>query len=376
MKNDRSIFLRALLVALLGLAVLWATAQVVNEDDLRKYTLAGNQAAIVDLTYLPRTPDVWALCASGDKILVVDTTGWNVVRTIPITGFTHGAALSSSADGRFVLLKGTPPYGDPSKPKGRHVAVLDATTGAVLVDVPVAIDACLVPSTDALAWLGGEMVTVKAFGGSERSFKVPGAASAIAIDAQAKYCAVGLQPDAASLLQVPAIRNDKKALKAALKFRQLLVIYALADGTRLHLVPEVYDRIQELRFTDTDRLLVYNVPDYRSGAAAGGHVDQVDATAWQPLRTSFMTWTIRPPMAIAPSGACLALSSVEGKNKRKLTLYELATGDTQLMIDLEQKHRYDKAEGELHDARLGYTWLPDGRLLVAQGPSIGCYAPR
>jgi hypothetical protein len=368
-------FFRALAVALLGLAVLLAKAQVLNEDDLRKIALPGNTTPLVGLECLPDGHTVWALCEKGDRILVVDTTSWSITRTIVLSGFGRGAEMSASADGRHVLLKETPPFGDPNKPKETHVVVLDAGTGAVVTDIPSAMDACLVPGEDAVAILSGEVITIMPFSGAARSFNVPGAAFAIAADPRSRSIAVGMHPDADLLGQVPSMRNDKKALKTALKFRQLVAVHSLDGGNRLHIVPEVYDLVQGLRFTRDGRLLVYSVADTRSGMAAGGHVDQVDAAAWEPLRASFMTWTVRPSLAIAPDGTLLALSSVEGRNKRKLSLYDLATGDTRLMIDLEQKHRYDKAEGEEHDERLGYAWLKDGRLLIAQGPSLGCYRP-
>lgn len=373
MKNDSRLLLCAFLLALLSLAVLQAEAQVVNEDDLRKIVLQGNETPLVALECLPDGHTVWALAKDGGRILALDTAGWSLVRTIPLQGFGRGAEMTASADGRRVLIKEFPPTGNSGKPKEAHMAVLDAATGEVVLDIPSAKDACLMPG--GLATLSGEIVTLQPFNGSPRSFPVFAAAVALAVDPEGKHVAVSICPDAASLGQVPSMRSDKKAMKAALKFRQLVAIHSVGDGSRLRIVPEVYDQVQSLRFTANGRLLVYSVPDFRSGIAAGGHIDQVDAGTWDPLRASFMTWTPRPALAISPDGATLALSSVEGRNKRKLTLYDLASGGTRLMIDLEQKRRYDKAEGERHDARLGYAWLPDGRLLVAQGPSIGCLKP-
>jgi len=371
-----TIYLRALAVALLCLAVLVATAQVLNEDDLRKIELAGNTSTLVELECLPDGHTIWAIGAKGDRILVIDTISWNVVKTIPIDGFERGATMTASSDGRYILLKETPPYSDPNKQKDTHLAVLDAATGAVVLDIPSAMDGCLLPVGGAMATLDDEVVTVRSFSGGKRSFKVAGAACAIAIDPLGKFIAVGLRPTAPQLQQVPSMRNDKKAMKPALKYRQLIGIYTVEDGSVVRIVPAIYDLIQGMHFTaDGEQLLVFSVPDTRSHMAPGGHVEQVQTETWEPLRASFMTWTSRPNMAVCPDGGTLALSSIEGKNKRKLTVYDRTTGDTRLMIDLEQKHRYDKAEGELHDARLGYAWLPDGRLLIAQGPSLGCYRP-
>lgn len=60
----------------------------------------------------------------------------------------------------------------------------------------------------------------------------------------------------------------------------------------------------------------------------------------------------------------VAAQELNGDDLRKIVLAEgsIATCGTRPLMGLEQTHRYDKAEGELHDAR-----LPEGRLLIAQG---------
>jgi hypothetical protein len=367
---------RSLSLAGLVFSALPMVAQVVNEDDLRKQELRGNDAALVALEYVPEGGTVWALVAQGDRIQEVDTATWSVRRSIPLQGFGQGAALTASPDGRYMLLKGSPPPSSPDKRREAHLAVLEVRSGAVVLDVPQALDGCLIPGQEALATLNEGQVTIHDFHGGSRSMEVPGAAWALAVDPSGERFAVSRHPGTAELEQVPSMRNDRKNMKAALKYRQMVSVHRLQDGAPVRWVPAVYDLVQDLRYsTDGEVLLVHSVADPRSGIAAGGHLELVRAKDQEPLRPSFMSWTARPVPAISPDGRTLALGSTEGRNKRKLTLYELATGSTLLMIDLEQKRRYDKAEGEMHDARLGYTWLPDGRLLVAQGPAIGCYRP-
>lgn len=360
----------------LVLLTLHGVGQVVNEDDLRKQELRGNDAALVALEYIPGSGTVWALVAQGDRIQEVDTATWSVRRSIALQGFRQGAELSATPDGRHVLLKGSPAPAGPGKRSEIHLAVLEVRSGAVVLDVPQALDGCLIPSQEALVTLQEGQVTVRGFNGSSRSMEVPGAAWALAVDPSGECFAVSRHPGMADLEQVPSMRNDRKNMKAALKYRQMVSVHRLMDGALLRWVPAVYDLVQDIRYSaDGEVVMVHSVADPRSGIAAGGHLELVRAKDQEPLRPSFMSWTARPVPAISPDGRTMALGSTEGRNKRKLTLYELATGSTMLMIDLEQKRRYDKAEGEMHDARLGYTWLPDGRLLVAQGPAMGCYRP-
>lgn len=376
MSKPTTNFYRALALALLSLAVLFLKAQVVNEDDLRKIQVRGIDAPITALECLPDGRTIWAVCATADRILVIDTGTWSVQRTIPLTGFGRGVGLTASADGRYLLIKGKPPYAGPDDRKERRIVVMDAGTGRVLVDIPSAMDACLVPRRDAVAVLSGDSLTVRAFNGSAQGFKLPGAAWAIAVDPVGRNVVVSKRPTVADLRQVPVVRDDKGALRSALKYRNIVAVHALADGALVRVVPGIYDHVSGLRFTpDGTRLLVFSVPDTRSGMSGAGLVEAVDAAFWEPLRASFMSWTADPEMAVSPDGLTLALSSMEGRHKRKLMLYDLATGDTRLMVDLQQKRRYDKAEGEQHDGRLGYAWLMDGRLLIGQGAAFGCYAP-
>jgi Tol biopolymer transport system component len=191
----------------------------------------------------------------------------------------------------------------------------------------------------------------------------------------------------ALLANVPSVRSDKKALKPALKYRQMVTFYSTVDGGLLGSVPEVYDIIRALAFsTDGTRLLVYSSTDPRAqgagagalsfnGAARPGRVEQVDARDRTPLRAAFWSRMNEPFLSISPDGSAIALSSTGGKNQRQLTLYDFASADTQVMIDLAQKHKYDVAEGEEHDGRLAYSWLSDGRMILALGSNLGIYTP-
>jgi hypothetical protein len=154
-------------------------------------------------------------------------------------------------------------------------------------------------------------------------------------------------------------------------------------------VSEVYDIVRALEFSpEGKRLLVYSTADPRLQDPAlsfnsmnlnmvdrPGHVEQIDATTGEAMRVGFMSLMNEPFLAVSPVANTIALSTTEGHNKRKIMLFDTESGDTRLMIDLAQKHRYDVGETEQHDGRVSYCWLADGRLLLSQGDNLALWKP-
>jgi hypothetical protein len=372
-----------------SLTVLCASAQIVNEDELRKVELPANGGIISCITALPDGHSVLVGYTQGAPLCIVDTTTWSVTRTIPLAGWADGPRLEVSRDGRIVHAFAMPRMADGRKddPTVEH-AVLELATGRTLLTFK-AKDASLSADGTVIAKLDGNEVHVLrvADAGVVRTITVTDATNAVALSPDGSTIAVAHRTTEALLATVPSVRNDKKAIKPALKYRQMVSFFSAQDGVLIGSVPEVYDIIRALAFTrDGSRLLVYSSTDPRAqgagagalsfnGAARPGRVEQVDAHDRMPLRASFWSRMNEPFLAISPDGATIALSSTGGKNGRQLTLYDFASADTRYMIDLAQKHKYDVSEGEEHDGRLAYAWLSDGRLILALGSNLGIHTP-
>ncbi|MBL8001617.1 MAG: hypothetical protein JNL05_06610 [Flavobacteriales bacterium] len=384
---------RWLLVALACLFALVSQAQIIDEDQLRKVELEAHEGPITCLEPLADGHTIVAGCGDNGGLLFIDTVGWRVTRRLPLNGFKDGPRIRGSRDGRLLLLKELWRFAVEGKGdmKGRHM-VIDAATGAVVVDAGTAMDASLSADGSVLAVLDGGTVTLKRLpeGTELRRIDVSQATNAVAVSPDGSTIAVSHRPTEAQLELVPSFRNDKKSLKAALKYRQMITLFDAGTGAVRHVVPEAYDIIRAMAYSpDGSRLLVYSSQDLRAGVAptAGGnvwnmsmvdrpgYVQQVDAATGDPLRAGFQSLMNEPFLAVSPAGRTLALSSTEGRNKRKLTLYDISSGETLEMIDLEQKHRYDTGEQERHDGRTAYAWLADGRLLIALGGNLGIHTP-
>ncbi len=384
---------RWLLVALASLGVLLVQAQIIDEDHLRKVSVGTHPGPITCLEPLPDGRTLVAGCGDNGGILFIDTTSWSVTRHLPLSGFKDGPRIRASRDGRLLLLKELWRFAAGGKEdlQGTHM-VIDAASGATVLDAGKGMDASMSADGTMLAELDGGRVTLHSLpdGRTIRTIDVEQATNAVALSPDGRTVAVSHRPTEELLAGVPSMRADKKAQKAGLKYRQMVSLYNTADGSLIRTVPEVYDIIRSMSYAlDGNRLLVYSSRDPRSGTtpmaggntwnlnmvALPGYVQQIDAATGEPLRTGFQSQMNEPYLAVSPDGRTLALSSTEGRNKRKVTLYDLDSGDTQLLIDLEQKHRYDSDETEQHDGRAAYAWLADGRLVVALGGDLGIHTP-
>ncbi len=383
---------RWLLVALACLLLLITQAQVVNEDDLRKVRLSAHEGPITCIEPMPDGHTLVAGCGRNGGLLFIDTVGWRTVRTLPLDGFKDGPRIRCSADGRLLLLKELWRFTAEGKGdmQGTHL-VIEAATGRIVLDAGKAMDAAMSADGTVLAVLDGGTVTLHDLvdGQVMRRLDVTDATNAVALSPDGRTVAVSHRPTEAQLATVPSLRTDKKALKAALKYRQMVSLFDARSGALKRTVPEAYDIIRAMGYTaDGERLLVYSSQDPRSGVAPvsggkvwnlnmvdrPGYVQQIDASG-EPLRAGFQSLMNEPFLAVSPDRSMLALSSTEGHNQRKVTLYALDTGETGLLIDLEQKHRYDSGETEQHDGRVAYAWLQDGRLVVGLGGDLGILTP-
>ena len=84
-----------------------------------------------------------------------------------------------------------------------------------------------------------------------------------------------------------------------------------------------------------------------------------------PMRTGFLSLMNEPQVEPNLQGDRIALASVDGTiNGRKVYVYDMATGEFTLDLDMNTRWRTDIREKEYHDGGVPYHFLADGRTLV------------
>lgn len=369
---------RILLLALLFLLALLVNAQdhyQTHQDRTEKLEIAGNQAITSCLELMPDGRTLLVATTQDHPIYVMDTAGWKVLRTIDVDGYYAGPEVRASAKGTYLLLR-QKFYIDFRANVDREVRfqVLDFASGRELVTIPRAHDADITPDERHLLTLEGENITVRSLpDGSETGrIVVPQTRNAISASPDGRWVAVAHRPTEPQLEKVPSVRTDKKAIKHAVKYREMISVYDIATGRLVGTVPEIYDRVYDLTFNHTgDRLLVYAIEHMRSNPSASGAsplpeavVNMVEMPSMTPMRTGFLSKMTEPQVEPNLQGDRLALASTEGFNKRKMYVYDMSTGEFTLDLDLDQKWGRDLDQKEYHDGHVPYHFLPDGRTLI------------
>ncbi len=268
-------------------------------------------------------------CAPNGKTLAIGTAEGNIflwdiasestLNKFVVEGFTHGPYMSYSADGRFLLL--LEQYFTDwrlNKDRPSRASVIDAATGKVVLSREAVHAAMLSPDSESLATLEGSEIIFWniASGKGERRFQPPGVSNSFALSPDGKYAVVAQHPEEEDLKSIPSIRNDKQAIKEALKYREIAVFYRLQDFRRAFMANDIMDIIFSMRFSkDSLSLFLFNAPNTKlrqsAGSVRNAYVQVVDAATGEVSRTAFGTNAAEPLYKESTNGAYVALASVE-----------------------------------------------------------------
>ena len=240
MRNTNTYLTRALITAMIGLVALCVEAQIIDEDQLVRKELAAHTGLITWMTMMPDGHTIAAGCSQEGGLLMIDTNSWSITRHITLDGFKYGPRVIPAGD-HLLLQEQFRLDGDPNHDSRTRHAVIDAVSGKVLVDVANAHDGALTADGAELATLDDGVVTFRRIADAAvtRSITVPNATNAIALSPDGKLVAVSHRPTPELLATVPSVRNDKKAIKPALKYRQMVSFYSLPDGKLTRTINEI-----------------------------------------------------------------------------------------------------------------------------------------
>lgn len=367
---------RLLLLALLCLFTLLATAQEhtqVDQDETERIEITGNQAITSCLELMPDGHTLIIGTTQDHPLYVMDTRDWKVQRTIDVDGYYAGPEVKASAGGTYLMLRQRF-YIDLRANQDREVRhqVLDFATGRELVTIEKAHDAAVSPDERILYTMEGDGIVVRALpsGAVSGRIAVPNSRAAMAISRDGRLIAVSHRPTAEQLDRVPSMRADKKAIKPAMKFREMVSVYDATTGALVGTVPEIYDHIYDMEVTaDGGRLLIYAIAHTRIAGATDvrpeGVVNMVEFPSLTPLRVGFLSLMKEPQLEANAQGDRIALASTDGTiNGRKVYVYDIATGEFTLDLYMNTRWRTDIKEKEYHDGSVPYHFLADGRTIV------------
>ena len=208
--------------------------------------------------------------------------------------------------------------------------------------------------------------------------------NAVAVSNDGTRIAVAHRPTKEELEKLSSLRNEKDAVKNALKVGQLVTIYDSGTLKPLATLDELFDKVFRLEYSpDGMDLWIHAKPHTRKGGnpnANQSYVSVADAQTNVMKRTSFPSLALyEPDFRISPNGELFAIGSQQGRFM-EVHLYDRATGAMKDRFVLSYR-LFEKMATKAEfpsDGRLSFVFLPDGkRLLMTFGNRLieWTYAP-
>jgi len=294
------------------------------------------------------------------------------VQEMDIGNWYAGSRARYSRSGRYIVLQQLF-YLDyaPNKDRPIKYEVVDVATGKAVFSMDDLYAAALTPDETTVVTLGKDGLHLVDLGsGKRRSTGLERMGNAVAVSTDGQRVAVAHKPTKAELEALTGLRNDKDALKNALKVGQLVTVYDLATLKPLHTLDELFDKIFRLEYSpDGQDLWVHAKPHTRKGGNPNPnqcYVSVADARTGAMRRTAFPSLAqYEPDFRISPDGKIFAIGS-QGNKFMEVHLYERATGR---MVDrfVLSYRLFEKMASKAEfpsDGRVSFVFLPDGRRML------------
>jgi hypothetical protein len=394
-RTAKKVFDRHTTIGLLALAAAGLlTLAAVGQDDGAVYRTirVGGQETLSGylVSWLDVSPD-------GSTVSVSPTQGFpfrsfpvdrpEQTTEIDVGNWYAGSRARYSKSGKYMLLQQLF-YLDfaPNKDKPIKYEVVDVAAGRSVRAFEDLFAAALTPDETTVLTLDKDGVHfVDLHSGEQNDAKrIERTGNAIAVSSDGKRFAVAHRPTKSEVEALPAVRNDKDAIKYGVKQGQIVVVYDMTTLKPLYTLPELFDKVFRLEYSDDGSdLWIHAKPHTRKGGNPNpyqSYVEVADAVSGEMRRTSFPSLaTFEPDFRISPDGALFAIGSTGGKFQ-EVHVYDRNTGSMvhRFVVSWRLWQNLDKGEFASGDGRLSFTFLPDNkRMLLTSGNRLieWTYAP-
>jgi FOG: WD40 repeat len=373
--KNRHLHNRWVLSFFFAFSVLSGYCQTANSD-FERIKLIDGDSEISGLALSPDQNSIAVSFAKSEPIKIIDWQQQKTTGTINAAKWNSGSRLNFSATGKYLIAQEIG-FSDFSQNKDRSIdyEIIDFASGKLVKSFGKVQDVAISANEQLAISLNNDEISVWQLPSGEKlkAFTVPGATNAVAINPDGKTLVVSQMVDAEEFKS--QFRKDKKGLKNAAKYKQVVSLLNIESGAKIKTIPEFYDLIYNLTFLPGESvLLVYQTPDIRIQAQNRNlsYVNLIDMETMEPLRKGFTSMSMnQPDMKTSSDLRYFAINS-KGNRFQEIHLYDYQTGSLEKRFELA--HRlFESANGEkiFGNARPAFTFLPNNQsILIGTGNQL------
>ena len=374
--------MRKLLLIFLHFNALLVFAQ--TNVDYQELHVGGNTDVHSGLDLSPDGKIIAIAGTQGKPLLIYDWQKDQILKEYQVANWYGGAKVRFSAKGNYLLLQQTP-YNDKAINKDNlaDFEIIDVQSGKIVQHIKEAHAVKIANSETKCLVLKGQKVTFYNLqtGENIQTLELPSLTNSVALSADESILAISHKPTLEQVKNAPTIRNDKKAKKAikpALKYREIISFYDAKTFQLIATVNELYDVVYRLQFSKSgNELFVYSIPHTKmqtSTAGRQGYVHVIDVASKTPARQSYLSLSPTEP-DFMENNAETVFGIVSFDKYPEIRLYNSENGRLLEVFNLEQRLGDAFRKKMMGDGRASFTFLPNNSVFIISGNQAVIWKP-
>lgn len=347
-----------------------------SNSDFERIKWVSGEAEYTGLAISPDQNTIALSLKNSSPVKLIDWGAQKITREINVGDWNSGSMLSFSDGGKYLLLQeiGWTDFSQ-NKQRSTDFEIVDVSSGKSIRKFGKVQDVVISSDEKKAVSLNGNEISFWDLpsGDRKKSFNIAGAAHAIALSADGKTLALAQMVNEDEFKD--QFKKDRKGLKYAVNYRQLVSLFNAGNGQKIKTIGEFYDVIYELRFLPgSDILFVFQTPDVRVQVKEKqlSYINLIDAVKMEPLRLGFTSMsTAQPDLKTSSDKKLFAINS-KGNRFQEMHLYNYETGELEKRFELA--HRlFEKVDGEkmINSSHPAFVFLPgDKSILIAMGNQL------
>jgi len=363
------------IILLFGLALLigFRTFSQEATDDYRRFSVSDNvMHMLVGLSLSPGGENIAISAAKSYPMYIYNLNSKQVLKEFDVGNWYAGSRIKYSKTGKYLLIQQLY-YVDwaPNKDREVNFEIIDAESGRMVKRFGDYHSVSITNDEQYALTLSGDEVAFWNLlnGKKEKSFSVPMASNAVAINPEMTKIAVSFKMDKKTLKKHPSMKNKKgKVIKKTAKYKQWIAVFDASTFEKLYTVDAMYDIIYKLEYSpDGKTLFCLHIPHLKAqtGLQRLTYINTINAESGDPLRNGFTsTATYEPEFKLSNNGKYLGVVS-QGNRFVELHIYDFESG--KMLQRFEQAFRLlEKKDGDLitPDSRTSFVFLPGDESVV------------
>lgn len=359
------------LLILAFFACYFSSAQNINES-AEKVKLFDQRVDISSMAFSKDYSTLLIGIAKSKKLIYYNWKQRKIDQEITLNEVPKKFKIYVSNTGKYLLLQEQRLAYSTNTVRELSYTVVDYQSGKTLITLARVHDAKITPDEKYLVVL--EKNTLKKIdlssGNIVKKQLIKNARNALAVTSDNQIL-IAHKPNLEELKQHPSMRNNKRALKPSLKFREMISSYDFQSFQRMAVIPEIYDVVNQINCQySKNKVTVYSIPHTKyNNIGFQGTINVIELPDNIPTRESYMSRSsIQPDFKYSANEQFFGTVSQE--QFPTINIYDTQTYSLVDAYDTQLRILKSAKKGEYMGKSACFVFTPNNQVIIAYGNTL------